>query len=231
MLGVSPVSSAMAYALFIVGVTAFYGGLSAIIRGKVNLRIVVIFAIPSFISTYLTRKFFVPALPEHWFSIGDMEIMKSNGLMFLFTLLMLISGIKMVRSSSRRESKEHHKLNYFIIMICGLSVGLLAGTVGAGGGFLIIPALVLFAGVEMKAAVNTCLVIIAINSLSGFAGDLQNHLHPDWGLLLSFSALAIAGIILGKFLSRKIEGAKLKTGFGVFVLLLAFVIIYKEILG
>ncbi|MEX2597731.1 MAG: sulfite exporter TauE/SafE family protein, partial [Salibacteraceae bacterium] len=110
----------------------------------------------------------------------------------------------------------------------GLVVGVLTGLVGAGGGFLIIPALVLLAGLDMKTAIGTSLLIISAKSLIGFLGDVSNYII-DWEFLLIFSSIAIVGIFIGSFLSSKIDGQKLKSGFGWFVLIMGVLILIKEI--
>lgn len=113
-------------------------------------------------------------------------------------------------------------------MLEGLVVGVITGIVGAGGGFLIIPALVLLAKLPMKKAVATSLLIIAVKSLIGFIGDVQN-LSIDWVFLGIFTALAAIGIFIGIWLNNFIDGKKLKKGFGWFVLVMGIYIIYKEI--
>lgn len=120
-------------------------------------------------------------------------------------------------------------LNYPLIITEGVIVGVLTGLVGAGGGFLIIPALVVVAGMEMKKAIGTSLAIIAAKSLAGFVGDLGN-LEIDWKFLLIFTALAVGGIFIGSSLSYKIKGDKLKPVFGWFVLIMGVLILANELL-
>ena len=131
----------------------------------------------------------------------------------------------------RKDNNTDGDLNYRygLIAIEGAVVGLITGLVGAGGGFLIIPALVLLVGLPMKQAVATSLAIIAVKSLFGFIGDLQNLAGQiDWSLLIIFSALSLLGIVLGAMMSKKTSGEKLKKAFGYFVLLFSFFIIYQE---
>ena len=135
----------------------------------------------------------------------------------------------LIRKTSQQENKEAKVVyNYPLIMVEGFVVGVITGIVGAGGGFLIIPALVLLAKLPMKRAVATSLFIIAIKSLIGFIGDIQN-LDIDWTFLLSFTAVSIIGIFIGIWLNRFIDGKKLKKAFGWFVLVMGFYIIYKEL--
>jgi uncharacterized membrane protein YfcA len=142
---------------------------------------------------------------------------------------MFFAGISMLRTRKNIAVKLVSEFNYFIIIIEGFVVGILTGLVGAGGGFLIIPALVLFANLPMKRAVATSLMIISIKSLIGFLGDIGN-IEIDWEFLLIFSILSIIGIIIGIYLSNFIDGKKIKKAFGWFVLVMAIYIIIKEIL-
>ncbi len=127
-----------------------------------------------------------------------------------------------------KEIIQEQKFNYPLILIEGIVVGILTGLVGAGGGFLIIPALVLLSKLPMKQAVGTSLLIIAAKSLIGFTGDLSNY-TMDWKLLLSVTAIAIVGIVVGNWMTKKVSSEKLKKGFGWFVLVMGVYIIIKEI--
>lgn len=229
LLGVNAVE-ATAYSLFIVGSTALVGAYPKYKQGLVNLKTALIFGIPSIIAVYLTRKFIVPAIPTELFTVGGLMITKSILMMLLFAVLMVFASVSMIKDqkvgSNQKEAVQ--KFNYPMILLEGAIVGMLTGLVGAGGGFLIIPALVLFTGLPMKEAVGTSLLIIAAKSLIGFTGDL-GHFEMNWNLLLIVSSIAIAGIFLGNYLSLKIDGAKLKKGFGWFVLVMGLYIIAKEL--
>jgi len=221
---------ATAYSLFIVGLSSLVGTFPKYRQGQVNLKTALIFGIPSIAAVFATRKFIVPAIPKEVFTIGDFVITKSILMMVLFAVLMVFASITMIRDKKKTATTEHDEqhFNYPMIILEGAVVGLLTGLVGAGGGFLIIPALVLLSKLPMKQAVGTSLLIIAAKSLIGFTGDLSNY-TMDWKLLLSVSALAITGIFIGDALSKKIDGNKLKKGFGWFVLVMGIYIIIKEI--
>jgi uncharacterized membrane protein YfcA len=221
---------ATAYSLFIVGATSFVGTIPKYKQGVVNLKTGIIFGLPSIIAVYLTRKFLVPAIPNTVLTIGDFELTKTLLMMLLFAVLMVFASVSMIRDkkTSFQSKSTSQSFNYPMIIAEGLIVGALTGLVGAGGGFLIIPALVLFTGLPMKEAVGTSLMIIAAKSLIGFTGDL-GHFTMNWSLLISVSAIAIAGIFIGNHLSTKIDGAKLKKGFGWFVLIMGIYIITKEL--
>ncbi len=229
LLHISPVIST-AYSLFIVGTTSLVGSASFMKKKLVNYRAALVFAIPSFTTVFLTRKHLVPAIPDPLFNISGFEISKNVGIMVFFALIMLAASYSMIKS--KKEEKEENigelKFNYPMIALEGALVGMLTGIVGAGGGFLIIPALVLFARLPMKMAVGTSLLIIAAKSLIGFLGDLSN-IQVDWAFLLPFTALSVVGIFLGTYLSKFISGEKLKKSFGWFVLVMGIYIITKEV--
>ncbi|MBP7801435.1 MAG: sulfite exporter TauE/SafE family protein [Saprospiraceae bacterium] len=230
-LAVSPVL-ATAYSLFIVGVTALVGGIQSAFHKKVDFKTVIIFGIPSIIAVFVTRMWIVPLIPKELFSIGSFMVTKSVALMLLFALVMVLASISMIKpGKSEPESDEPvaMKYNYPMILLEGALVGLLTGLVGAGGGFLIIPALVILAKMPMKLAVGTSLFIIAAKSLIGFIGDLQGSEVIDWRLLGGFTVFAAAGIFIGIYLSKKIHGDKLKKSFGWFVLVMGIYIFVKEI--
>lgn len=216
---------ATAYSLFIVGSTALVGGIQNAINRKVNYKLVFLFGIPSLLAVYAMRAFVLPLVPDT-LAIGSLNLSKNLLLMVLFALVMFTSSLKMIRPKAITPSATPPKKSS--LMLQGVLIGIVAGTVGAGGGFLIIPALVLFANASMKEAVGTSLFIVAIQSLFGFLGDASNPLI-DWSLLFTFSAMAIVGIFLGIFLTRFIPDNKLKKGFGYFVLLMAIYIFTKEV--
>lgn len=229
LLSVSPVL-ATAYSLFVVGASALAGSLSFMKKGLVNYRTAAVFATPSFIAVYLTRKFLVPAIPETLFVAGSFTLTKNIGIMVFFALIMLAAAFSMIRNNNKeQEKKEKIRYNYPLIALEGAVVGALTGIVGAGGGFLIIPALVLLAKLPMKMAVGTSLLIIAVKSLIGFLGDIGNQ-PIDWPFMLLFTALSLGGIFIGSWLSTKIDGRYLKKGFGWFVLLMAVYILSNELL-
>ncbi|HAF78325.1 MAG TPA: sulfite exporter TauE/SafE family protein [Maribacter sp.] len=220
---------ATAYSLFVVGATSLIGAIKNMMKGMVDYRTAIIFAVPAFIAVYLTRAFLIPAIPEELFSVNSFMVTKNLAIMLFFAIIMLLASVSMIRNK-RKEIDEEAQItyNYPLIIIEGLVVGTITGIVGAGGGFLIIPALVLLAKLPMKKAVATSLLIIAIKSLIGFLGDVQN-LNIDWPFLLIFTAISVVGIFIGIWLNKFIDGKKLKKAFGWFVLVMGIYIIYKEL--
>lgn len=229
LLGINPVLST-AYSLFVVGTTSLVGSFNFMRKGLVNYKAALVFALPSFTTVFLTRKYLVPAIPDSLFSIGSFEITKNIGIMIFFALVMLAASYSMIKDkkTNNNEDTGEVKFNYPMIALEGAVVGVLTGIVGAGGGFLIIPALVLLAHLPMKMAVGTSLLIIAAKSLIGFIGDLSN-VAVDWSFLMEFTALSVLGIFVGSYLSKFIAGDKLKKAFGWFVLMMGVYIITKEV--
>jgi uncharacterized membrane protein YfcA len=291
---------ATAYSLFVVGISSSVGAFSYMKKGLLNYKTAIIFAVPSFIAVFLTRKFLVPAIPEQLFSIGKLDITtevlfillliiamlgvslislnklfrgnkkhirafllvtpaaimvflvrqflipgipenlivigdftltKGVGIMLFFALIMLLSAFSMIKGHKEESSDKEPKgimYNYPMIVLEGAVIGTITGLVGAGGGFLIIPALVLLAGLPMKMAIGTSLLIIAVKSLAGFLGDLSNQ-NIDWVFLLSFTGIAIIGIFIGTYTSKFIDSDKLKKAFGWFILAMSGYILLKEL--
>lgn len=218
--------------LFIVGVTSFIGGIRAYSKKQVDFKAVTEFGIPSIFSVFITRHYLLPALPPRLFSIGHMEITKEMFLMVVFAILMLMASFSIMRNRENEEDtsaagNERHNKAFWLILL-GLGIGMITGLLGAGGGFLIIPALVLFLKLPMKTAVGTSLLLVAINSLFGFLFSMKQFEY-SWPVLLSFTALAITGLFAGSKLAEKISASALKKGFGWFVLIMGLYILAKEI--
>jgi uncharacterized membrane protein YfcA len=286
------------YSLFVVGISSVVGALSYMKKGLLSYRTAIVFAIPSFIAVFLTRKFLMPAIPDRLFSIGNLDITtdfffvlaliiilfgfgflifknsekigkqyskvlglmipaaimvyimrqfvipaiphelivignfvltKNIGIMIFFSIIMILSAYSMIKGNKKYTPKPEGDIsfNYPLIVTEGAIVGTITGIVGAGGGFLIIPALVLLANLPMKMAVGTSLLIISVKSLIGFLGDVANQ-TIDWKFLLIFSSLSIGGIFVGTYTTRYISAEKLKRGFGWFILAMGIYIFIKE---
>jgi len=217
---------ATAYSLFVVGSTALVGAFRNYQNNLIDFKIGFVFAVPSFIGVYIARAYLIDSIPDQIFFLS-----KETAIMLFFAFIMFIASYFMINGYSENVSRKEKKNNNLILTIEGFVVGVLTGIVGAGGGFLIIPALVLFANLPMKKAVATSLMIIAIKSLFGFLGDVGNdNMNFDWALLSLFTTLSIVGIFFGTFLAKFINGNNLKKGFGWFVMLMAFIILFKEII-
>ena len=219
-----------AYSLFVVGSTAVIGGWRKHTEGLVDWKTGLVFAVPSLVAVFLTRYYLIPAIPTTLFNIGDYALTKDTGILIFFGIIMLLASYSMIRERKDTPESARKAFNYPLILLEGLLVGTITGLVGAGGGFLIVPALVLLVGLPIKKAIGTSLVIIAIKSLTGFLGDIGSGQAIDWGFLLSFTAFSIAGMFLGIYATRFVDATQLKKAFGWFVLAMAVVIIGTELL-
>jgi len=218
---------ATSYSLFIVGITAMVGAYRHYTLGNLKIKSALYFAFPSVVSLLFIRKIVLPAIPVQLFSIGTIAVSKDLLIMVVFAVLMMAASVSMIRKSATTTTTT--KINLPRLALIGFLVGFITGFLGAGGGFLIIPALLFFANLPMKQAVGTSLLIIFINSLIGFTGDVLNGVSIQYSFLLTVAAIAIVGMMIGTQLSKKIDGAKLKPAFGWFVLVMGFYIVAKEL--
>ena len=218
---------ATTYSLFIVGSTSLVGSVSYFKKGFIDLKTAILFGIPSIIAVFFTRHYILPAIPEHLTNIGSFELSRSILLMLLFAVLMVVASYSMIKKDKEEHFANQQTSNNFWVMAQGLMVGVVTGLIGAGGGFLIIPALVNLLKIPIKTAIGTSLIIIALNSLMGFGFSL-GHYPIQWTFLLTVTLIAIVGIFIGTYLSTKIDGKKLKPAFGWFVLVMGIYILIKE---
>lgn len=226
-------TAAAAYSLFVVGITAGIGTISYVRKGLVRLSIGLSFAVPSVLSVLFVRHFVVPNLPEVLWQVGTWGLGRQTFLMSMFALLISAAAFFMLRPVNTpavpvTEGAAGKRHVFMLIFMQGIAVGALAGLVGAGGGFMIIPSLVLILGLSMQEAVGTSLLIIAINSLLGFVGSLHTLPAPDWQLLLTFTGLSIAGILSGTYLASRLPVSGLRKGFAWFLVIMGLYILLHE---
>lgn len=228
LLDIDPVT-ATAYSLFLVGAVSTVGAIRNAQLGTLNYRVGLVFSLPAFTAVYLTRAYIIQAIPNNIITLGHFQLTKDLAIMLFFAIIMVMASISMIRSKEQNQmSGGTKKLNLPLIVFEGAVVGLVTGLIGAGGGFLIIPALVLFGNLEIKTAIGTSLFIIAIKSIIGFLGDVQN-IKMDWSFLLVFTAMAIGGVFIGLIFNQRLDSERLKKIFGWFVLLMGIAILFKEI--
>ena len=219
--------TATAYSLFIVGITSLFGSVGFMKNKQVNFRTALMFGIPSILGVLFSRRIVLPHLPHYIIHRWGITLTKETFLLLLFSILMIISSYKMIKKINEHKLFKSQDTNFTLLVSQGLLVGIITGLIGAGGGFLIVPALVMLLKINMKEAVATSLFIIALNSLIGFTSSLDSVL-VDWQFLLTFASLSISGILVGVLLSKKIEGKKLKPIFGWFVLVMGIYVILRE---
>jgi uncharacterized membrane protein YfcA len=215
---------ATTYSLFVVGITSSAGAFSHYKKGNVNFKIALLFGLPSLIAIFIMRKWVMPAIPHHLFNLGQFELTKPTLLMLVFAGLMLAASISMIRKKKEFITGDL-AISYTKLVFQSLLVGIITGFVGVGGGFLIIPSLVLFAGLPMKKAVGTSLMVMTISSLLGVLGDVSRHEPLNYTFLMIFSAFAVAGIIAGSYFTKYVNDAKLKPAFGWFVLVMGIFVL------
>jgi uncharacterized protein len=226
--GVQPLL-ATSYSLFIVGATSLVGAYTYFEKGLIHMKAALLFGVSSVITVFVTRRFIVPSLPENIFHLGRYTVTGSMLTMMLFAVLMLLASISMIRD--KKHADEPKECNDCVRVLkltgYGVAIGLITGFLGAGGGFFLIPALVFLLRLPIRKAIGTSLLIIALNSLVGFTGDL-GHFNINWFFLLKISGIAVAGMFIGKFIGGKISAVNLKKAFGWFVLSMGVYIIFKE---
>jgi hypothetical protein len=230
-LGVNPVL-ATSYSLFIVGTTSSVGAFNNYRKGLVSIKTALLFGVSSITTVFVTRKIIMPEIPTVLVNIKGFHLTQSMATMVLFAVLMLFASIAMIREkdddAETIDGGEPVNTPVIKLLLYGVLIGLATGFLGAGGGFLLIPALVLILKMPMKKAIGTSLLIIALNSLIGFTGDI-GHFEIDWKFLTIITLISVSGIFTGGFLSKKIEGEKLRKGFGWFVLIMGVYILVTEI--
>jgi uncharacterized protein len=217
---------AISYSLFIVGFTSLVGAYNNYRKGLVNFKTVLLFGSSSVATVFVTRKFIIPFLPDVFFKLGSFQVTHSLFVMVVFAILMVAASVSMIKNKTV-EAETKAKSSPMILVVYGVLIGLVTGFLGAGGGFLLIPALVILMKLPMKEAIGTSLLIIALNSLIGFVGDIGRH-PIDWKFILMISAIAMAGIFVGGHFNQKVNSEKLKKAFGWFVLVMGFYIIIRE---
>jgi len=226
-----PAVEATSYSLLLVGLTALLGSIGYFRQGTIDIKTAIIFGIPSILGVLLARHYLLPAIPSE-FKLGIL-ITKDFVIMFVFSVLMILAALMMMKKNNPKkdDNQDVPKNKFALVMLEGLVVGGVTGFVGAGGGFLIIPALVLLAGLEMKIAVGTSLIIIALKSIIGFGGDLIGGFQTDWIFVFYVMIATLVGVLVGNFLSRKFTGEQLKKYFGIMVLVIGFYIVTEQIIN
>jgi hypothetical protein len=231
LLGINPVD-ATGYSLFVVGITSAVGCITYVRKKLVDIKTALIFALPSILSIFFTRRFLMPIIPNPVFSFSSFTLSKESFIMLLFAVLMIVVGIRMMRNVdyANPERKEFHQYKYSGLVSIGIVAGFLTGIFGVGGGFIIIPALVLFAKIPVKMSVGTSLLIISINALVGFLGEtLTKHQSINYIYLLAFTLFSVIGIFIGVRLASVISSLALKKLFGWFVIITGIFIFIKEV--
>lgn len=223
--------TATAYSLFIVGVTAAVGCFRVIKEKMINTQLILYFGLPAIFGILMSRRLILPYLPDELFEIFGFHVSRRMFVFGLFGCLMLLAFYTMMhKTQSEIDAKEKEIHFHPLIVTEGFFLGLFMGIVGAGGGFLMVPALMLIANLPIRKAVGTSMFIVCMNSLSGFfLGDFF-FMKIDWNFLGVFVGLSLVGILIGGRLVKYIDAEKLKIGFAYFILLMAIFVFIMEFL-
>ncbi len=204
-------TAATGSSLFVVGLTGTIGAAQGILKKQSEIGPAIMLAIPSMIGAILSRRLLVPAIPSHIFGIT-----KDQVLLGAFAILMVVVGIRMLMKKKDGAEPKH---NPALVIAYGLMIGVLSGTLGAGGGFLILPVLTLLMGVDMEKAIPTSLLVICIQSLGGFLGEIGKPIQ--WSLLLSVAGVALVGMVIGLLLRERAPRKTLQLAFAYMVFAVA----------
>jgi uncharacterized membrane protein YfcA len=224
-----PASVATGYSLFIVGLTASSGAVQNMRNKKVDYVAALFYGIPSVITVFLMRRYVVPNLPEIILSTSSFNLDKNHFILLILSVVMYGAAYKMITDKGNEEENTlPHKNHRIFLMLYAIVIGAFLGLVGAGGGFLMVPALIYFANVPTKHAISTSLLLVALNSWIGFLGDVSSSSNMNWKFLFTFSAFSIVGLFTGTYLSRFVDARHMKKYFGWFILLVGIYIVIKE---
>lgn len=228
LMGFPPVI-ATAYSLVLVGTSAALGSIHYYRQGFIDASAVLFFGGPSILTAYLTRAWLMPILPNPILN-SPIYISKNILIMAVFCILLAIAGSMLLWNDRVRAPKKkvYHPMGW--IFLEGSVIGCITALVGAGGGFLIIPALVLFLGLPMKKAIGTSLLIIALKSLIGFLGDVQNGITLKEHVVLLLITATLIGMWAATQVAHLFDGEKLQRVFAYGLLILAAAIFIKEFL-
>jgi uncharacterized membrane protein YfcA len=221
--------TATGYSLFVVGITSLVGAIKNVVQKNIELKPALYFSIPSLTTVIVTRGTIVPLIPDEIFSSDSLVIGKQTLLLGLFAFLIFYAAYSMLKKKKVQEIKPVFDIKRLALQ--GAVLGVIMGLLGAGGGFMVVPVLVLIAGMEMKKAIGTSLMIISVNALSGFIAGASGLENIDWIFLVKFTVLMVAGILTGGYLTSKIDSQKLKTGFAWFITGVGAYILVKEFLS
>ena len=216
-----PVKPAIAMSLCVVGLVALIGFLSHLRQRTVAPRVALVFGPFAAVAAFAGAR-----IAKH---------IPSTAQLVVFAIVGLLGSVLMLRGGFRRDAAAEDRAYEFssdprtvaLLALQGVGVGLLTGIIGIGGGFLIVPALVLVAKVPMRLAIGTSLLVITINALSGFAGYL-GHTPVDWRLVASFTAIAGVGSITGTFLSKRVPQQRLRQVFGYLLIAVSIYVLYRR---
>lgn len=221
-------AQALDYSLFTISTISIIGSISHLQKKEIDLKMSLFFILPSFISVYMTKQYILPRIPDH-FQIYEMMIHKDQIIMTLFAIIMIASALAMIKKRDDRHQIKTSRNNTELMISIGFLIGILTGLVGAGGGFIIVPALILLLGNTIKQATAASLFIIAINTAFGLLSNFKQLNQINWTILIIFTGITLIGLMIGIQLKTKLKSEKLKVGFGYFLGAIGLIIASIEI--
>ena len=222
-------SVATSYSLFLIAITASSGAYQNIRKKLIDYNAALYYGIPSVITVYIVRRWAMPNLPKIMFTVGNYAVDKDLFVLILLVLAMVIAAYKMITAKNTEGEQVAYTINHPRLIFFAVLIGAFMALVGGGGGFLMVPALVHFANVSTKKAIGTSLVLVAINSFIGFMGDVTSHIQINWPFFFTFLFFSITGVFAGHYLATYIHNSKLRKYFGWFLLVIAVLIVIKEV--
>jgi uncharacterized membrane protein YfcA len=219
---------ATSYSLILIGITATSGAYQNIRKKQVDYNAALYYGIPSVIAVYTVRRWVMPNLPKVIFSLDGYAVDKNLFILVILAIVMFAAAYKMITAKPNDTQDEDHKVDHLELAFFAILIGSFLGLVGAGGGFLMVPALIYFANVHTKKAIGTSLLLVAVNSFIGFLGDMRSNVSIDWKFFAIFACFSVAGVFIGHYLTNYIHNDKLKKSFGWFILVTAIFIVVKE---
>lgn len=223
-----PATLSTTYSLALVSITSLIAATPHVLQKKLSFKKILQFGIPSMLSLYTVRAYILPSIPATFTLLG-FEIEKNLFMMLFFSVLMLTSGFFMIKQKKNNPDCFDCPYNHFVLMIAGLFEGIITGIVGAGGGFIIVPVLMIFGKLSLKQAVANSLFIIGVKSFIGFLGS-HDIVELDFYFLAKILVIALVGMYFGIRLNKKLDAKQLKPIFGYFVMIMGFIILIKELL-
>lgn len=223
-----PATLSTTYSLALVSITSLIAAIPHIVQKKLSFKKILQFGIPSLLSLYIVRAYILPSIPATFTLLG-FEVEKNLFMMLFFSVLMLTSGFFMIKQKKNNPDCFDCPYNHFVLMIAGLIEGIITGIVGAGGGFIIVPVLMIFGKLSLKQAVANSLFIIGVKSLIGFLGS-HDIFSLDFYFLVKILAIALVGMYFGIQLNKKLDAKQLKPIFGYFVVVMGCIILINELL-
>lgn len=223
-----PATLSTTYSLALVSITSLIAATPHVVQKKLSYTKILQFGIPSMIALYTIRSFVLPSIPPYFKFLG-FEIEKNTFMMLFFSLLMLTSGFFMIKQKKNNPDCIDCPYNHIALMVAGLLEGLITGIVGAGGGFIIVPILMIFGKMSVKQAVANSLFIIGVKSFIGFLGS-HDISSLNFSFLIKILAIALVGMYFGVQLNKKLDAKQLKPIFGYFVMIMGYIILIKELL-